>query len=129
MAKFYVRTDIINIFHNSTISGDFRYCLVAWYGNATKAAIERIDIISIILKASKVIEIPQTNIDSINKGLLSIKLDMVWTDTKHPLHVYLHNNITSRGSGRLRLPPLKTDRQGNSFIPYALKLFNDNLCQ
>ena len=95
--------------------------------NATKANIEHID--SIIRKASKVITICQTNIDSIYTGLLSIKLDMVWIDTKHHLHVYLHNNITSRCSDKLHLPSLKTNRHGNSFIPFAIKLFNDNLCQ
>ena len=90
MAKFDVRTDIINIFHNSTIDGVWRYCLVAWCCNATMADIEHMD--SIIGKSSKVITIPQPYIHSIYKGLLSI-VWMVWTDTKHPLHVYLHNNI------------------------------------
>ena len=69
-AKFNVRTDMINIFYNSTIGGVLPYCLVAWCGTATKADIERID--SIIRKVSKVIRIPQPNIDSIYKGLLSI---------------------------------------------------------
>ena len=63
MAKFNVITDIINIFYNSTIGGVYRYRLVAWCGNATKADIECTD--NIIGKASKVIRIPQPNIDSI----------------------------------------------------------------
>ena len=127
MAKSHIRTDI-NIFYNSTIGGALRYCLVAWCGNRTKADIERIG--RIIQKESKVIRVPQPNIDSIyNTGLLNIKLDMVWTESKHPLHVYLHNNIITRGSGILRLPPLKRNQHGNSFIPRAIKLFNDNLCR
>ena len=55
MAKFNVRTDIINIFYNSNVGGVLQYCLVAWCGNATKADIEHVD--SIIRKASKVIRI------------------------------------------------------------------------
>ena len=57
MAKFHARTDIINIFYNSTIGGVLRYCLVTWRGSASKAYIECID--SIIRMASKVIRIPQ----------------------------------------------------------------------
>ena len=48
LARFNVRTDIINIFHNATIGEVLRYCLVAWCGNATKADMEPID--SIIRK-------------------------------------------------------------------------------
>ena len=96
-------------------------------GNATMADLERIDII--IRKASKVIRILQPNVDYIYKGLLSIKLSMAWIDTQHPLHVYLHNNIILRGSGRLLLPPLETNRHENSCIPRAMKLCNDSLCR
>ena len=99
MATFNVRTEIINILYNSTIGGVLRYCLVAWCGNDTKTDIEHIDSIidSIILKASKVIEIPQPNIDSNDTGLLIIKQNMVWTDTKHPLHVYLYITLFREG--------------------------------
>ena len=96
------------------------------YSNATKADIERIAII--IRKASKAIRIVQPNIDSIDAGLLSIKLNMVWIDNKHHLHVYLHNNIILKSSGRLRLYYLEVNRHGNSFNPHVIELFNDNLC-
>ena len=62
MAKLNVRTDIINILYNSTIGGVLRYCVVAWCGNAKNADMECID--SIIRKVSKVIRMPQPNIDS-----------------------------------------------------------------
>ena len=91
MAKFSVRADIMNICYDSSIGGVLRYCLEAWCGNATKVDIERID--SVIEKKGKVIRIPQPYIDSIYAGLRSIKLSMMWTDTKHPLHAYLHNDI------------------------------------
>ena len=45
MAKFNVRTDI-NIFYHFTIDEVLRYCLVGWYGKATKADIQRIDIVT-----------------------------------------------------------------------------------
>ena len=109
LAKFNVITEIINIINNSTIGEVLRYCLVAWCDSATKADIERID--RIIRNASKVIRIPQTNIDSICTGLRSIKLNMVWTDTKHSL--YLHNNTISGSIGSMLQTPLKTNQHWN----------------
>ena len=107
MAKFSVRTDTINIFYNSTIGGAMRYCIFSRCGSASKVDIEHID--SIIRKASIVTRIPQPIIDSIYAGLLITKLNMVWTDTKHPLHTYLGNNNITRCSDRLRVLPQKTN--------------------
>ena len=49
MAIFKVRTDVMNMFYNATIYGVWRYCLITWGGNVTKADKERID--SIIRKS------------------------------------------------------------------------------
>ena len=43
MAKFSVRTEIINMFYNSTIGRVLRCCHIALCGSATKADIEYID--------------------------------------------------------------------------------------
>ena len=64
MAIFNARADIINIHYNFTVGGVMPYCPVAWCGNATKTDIEHMD--SIIRKASKVIRISKSNIDSIH---------------------------------------------------------------
>ena len=92
-----------------------------------KADKERID--GIIRKAGGIIGEPQTTVDSVYDCLLQSKLDLVWKDPGHPLHCHLHNNIITRGSGRLRLPPLRTNRHRNSFIPRAIKLYNNNICR
>ena len=127
MAIFKVRTDVMNMFYNATIYGVWRYCLITWGRNVTKADKERID--GIIRKAGGIIGEPQTTVDSVYDCLLQSKLDLVWKDPGHPLHCHLHNNITTRGSGRLRLPPLRTNRHRNSFIPRAIKLYNNNICR
>ena len=127
MAIFKVRTDVMNMFYNATIYGVWRYCLITWGGNVTKADKERID--GIIRKAGGIIGEPQTTVDSVYDCLLQSKLDLVWKDPGHPLHCHLHNNIITRGSGRLRLPPLRTNRHRKSFIPRAIKLYNNNICR
>ncbi|PIK56466.1 hypothetical protein BSL78_06629 [Apostichopus japonicus] len=125
MASFNVRTSIMDIFYNATICGVWRYCLVGWGGNATGTDRDRID--SIIRKAGRVIGDPQSTVEEIYVCLLQNKLDIVWNDHDHPLHCYLHDNIITRGTGRLRLPPMRTNRHRNSFIPRAIRLYNDNV--
>ena len=126
-AKSNVRTNIINIFYNFTIGGVLRYCVAAWCDNGTKADIEHID--SIIREANKVIRIPQPNIDSIYT-LPSIKLDMVWTDNKHPLCVYHYCNIISRGSGRLSLTTKSksTWKLVHSSYNFLVKVYANDIC-
>ena len=63
MAIFKVRTDVMNMFYNATIYGFWRYCLITWGGNVTKADKERID--GIIRKAGGIIGEPQTTVDSV----------------------------------------------------------------
>ncbi|PIK46347.1 hypothetical protein BSL78_16796 [Apostichopus japonicus] len=125
MSNFNVRHDILEMFYNCTISGVWRYCLVCWGGNVNKHEIDRIN--SIIKKAERVVGEPLPSIDSVYHSLLESKLDAVWKDHTHPLYELLHNSQMSRGSGRLRLPCLKTNRYRDSFIPRAIKLFNEVL--
>ncbi|PIK43412.1 hypothetical protein BSL78_19743 [Apostichopus japonicus] len=56
MARFNVRTSIMDIFYNATICGVWRYCFVGWGGNATGTDKDRID--SIIRKGGRVIGDP-----------------------------------------------------------------------
>ena len=125
MSQFNVRSVILDMFYKATICGVWRYCLVCWGGNVTKMERDRIDII--IKKAERVIGISQSAVDSVYQCLLQTKMDSVWNDSNHPLHHLFHSNISSRGTGRLRLPLLKTNRYRNSFIPRAIKLFNVSL--
>ena len=127
MANFNVRSVILDMFYKATICGVWRYCLVCWGGNVAKKEKDRID--GVIKRAERVIGVPQPAIDSVYQELLQAKLEDVWDDGSHPLHHDLHDNRIKRGVGRIRLPQLKTNRHRNSFIPRAIKLFNDALCR
>lgn len=125
MSNFNVRPDILEIFYNATICGVWRYCLICWGGNVNNSEKERIN--SIIKKAETVLGGSQPTLDAIYQCLLQSKLHTVWDDCSHPLHDQLHDSRIKRGIGRLRLPCLKTNRHRDSFIPRAMKLFNDTL--
>ena len=69
----------------------------------------------------------QPSVDSVYLDLVGGKLEMVWSDTSHPLYGQLRSQLIPRGSGRLGLPYAGTNRHPASFIPKAIKMFNDNV--
>ena len=125
MARFEVKSEILKIFYLSTICGVWRYCLICWGGNVNKTDRSRLD--DIVKRAARVIGEDLETVESVYQNLLRQKLDRVWEDTEHPLHDRLSGQQSLRGSGRLRLPYLNTNRHRDSFIPRAIKLFNEIL--
>ena len=91
----------------------------------SKSEKRRID--SIVRKAQRVIGGCQPSVDSVHLDLLRGKLEMVWSDNSHPLHGHLRSQLIPRGSGRLGLPYAGTNRHPASFIPKAIKMYNDNV--
>ena len=85
-----------------------------------KLDIERLN--DIVRKAERVVGVCLASVDSVYQELLGCKLRQVCRDAEHPLH----DVLVGRGnvSGRLRLPPLNTNRHRDSFIPRAIKLHN-----
>ena len=123
--SFHITPEILNVFYTSTIVSVWRYCLVCWGGNVSKREKRRID--SIVRKAERVIGASQPSVDSVYLDLVGGKLEMVWSDTSHPLYGQLRSQLIPRGSGRLGLPYAGTNRHPASFIPKAIKMFNDNV--
>ena len=77
----------------------------------------------ILLKGAElVVGVVLAPVDSFYQELLGRKLGQVCKDAEHPLH----DALFGRGSvcGRLRLPPLNTNCQRDSYIPLAIKLYN-----
>ena len=79
----------------------------------------------IIGRAERIMGQELESVDSVYRGLVGRGLDRVWNDIDHPLHNRLSGLKSLRGSGRLRLPSLKTNRYHDSFTPRAIRLFNE----
>ena len=114
---FTYRTDILKLFYQSTIKEVWRYCLICWGGNLKKTDIERLN--DIIKRAERVVGVGLAPVDSVYRELLGQK---VCKDAEYPLHDTLFDWGSVRG--RLRLPPLNTNRYRDAFIPRAIKLYN-----
>ena len=123
LASFQVRPGILKIFYNSAICGVWRYCLTCWGGNVRRK--DRAVLNDIIGRAERIMGQELESVDSVYRGLVGRGLDRVWNDIDHPLHNRLSGLKSLRGSGRLRLPSLKTNRYHDSFTPRAIRLFNE----
>ena len=82
---------------------------------------------SIARKAERVIGECQLSVDSVYIDILRGKLEMVWSDSSHPLHGQLRSHLIPRGSGRLGLPIARTNRHPATFMSKAIKLYNSNV--
>ena len=120
--SFHITPEIFNVFYSSTIVSIWRYCLVCWRGNVSKSEKRCID--GIVRKAERVIGECQPSVDSVYLDLLRGKLEMVWSDSSHPLHGQLRSHLIPRGSGRLGQPYAGTNRHPAFFLPQAIKLYN-----
>ena len=119
-----VRTEILKLFHQSTIMGVWRYCLIGWGENLKKTYIERLN--DIVKRAERAVGVGLAPVDSVYQELLGRKLCQVCKDAEHPLRDALFGRVGVRA--RLRLPPLNTNGHRDSFIPRAIKLYNP-LCK
>ena len=66
----------------------------------------------------------QDTCDTLYKRRVSKTLTDIIDDASHPLHDGIVCQKIVR-SGRFRIPRVKTERYKNSFVPSALKLFNN----
>ena len=119
LGRFGVRTEILKLFYQSTIMGVWRYCLIFWGGNLKKIDIERLN--DTVKRAERVVGVGLAPADSVYQELLGRKLCQVCKCAEHPLHDVLFGRGSVRG--RLRLPPLNTNRHSDSFVPRAIKLY------
>ena len=81
---------------------------------------------SIVRKAERVIGECQHSVDSVYLDLVRGKLEMVWSAIA-TLYGQLRSLLIPRGSGRLGLPYVGTNRHPASFIPKAMKLYTSNV--
>ena len=123
MSKFKVNAKVLQLFFNAVIASVWSYCLCAWGGNAASKDIAKIT--GFINQASRLIREPQESFDESYRKLLRAKLIKIQKDETHPLHC-IFSDATSDRSGRMLLPFAKTNRHKLSFVPQAMRQFNND---
>ena len=85
---------------------------------------DRIKLERIVKQASKVIDLQQESPEALYKSLMCNRIESVLADSSHPLHAEFQTNSRSH---RFLQRRIRTHRYGSSFIPTAIKWYNEQL--
>lgn len=99
------------------------YVVLCWGGSMTAEDRNRIN--KLIKKAGSVVGLSLDSVDIILNKRMTTKLRTVLSLTDHPLRS-IFNELKSSFSGRMLMPRCSTQRLRNSFIPAAVRFFNQH---
>ena len=116
----HVDNSILTLFFNSVIQSVLSFCIVCWYGSLTKNDSKMLD--SVLKKARKLGCINVKFLSELHAVNMERKIKHVLEDANHPLH----NLFVTLPSGcRLQALSCKTNRLLNSFVPSAIRMYNE----
>ena len=121
LKEFNIDVTLCTLFYKSVIESIISFCITSWGGNAYKTDVKRID--KIINKAGRYTH-GITDVQGIFDKFCMLHLNKILNDDNHPIF----NRITRsyRHNNRLLSQTTKTTRHLNSFLPYSIRLFQDN---
>ena len=122
LRSFHVSTHLLELFYSSVVCGVLTFGLTSWGGNLTKFDSGRVD--RVIRRAGKIIGKPQDTFDTLYDRRVACKLTTINKDNTHPLWAEFDCLRIVR-SGRFRIPKARTSRFLNSYVPSAVRSFNN----
>ena len=123
LRSFNVQRCILERFYNAAISSILVYGSVCWGGNISKRDWERIE--KVIKKTEKVTGGHHDSFDILYHIRLTNKTARILSDDSHPLWTEFNDRRIDR-SGRLRVPTARTQRYRDSFLPSAVRAYNND---
>ena len=117
---FGVNNTLINMFYKSTIESLICFCLIAWGGNTKQQDKTKID--RIIKKVNNITNVDNLYFNQLFRKLCKDKIEKIKEDQHHPL---FHQIITSKRSKRLLSLKTKRKRYRLSFLPSAIRFYNE----
>ena len=113
------------MFYNSVVASILMYAVACW-GGGIKAG-ERNKLDKTIKKASSVVGLRLEGLQSVAERRIREKLNAILANPSHPLYDDLQGRV-STFSQRLTLPPrMHSERYRLSFLPTAIRLYNEHL--
>ena len=118
-----VQRYILERFYNAAISSILVYGSVCWGENISKRDWERIE--KVIEKTEKVTWGHHGSFNILYHIRLTNKTARILSDDSHPLSTEFNDRRIDR-SGRLRVPTARTLRYRDSFLPSAVRAYNND---
>ncbi|KAI4898558.1 hypothetical protein NFI96_004317 [Prochilodus magdalenae] len=123
LRSFGVCTKLLWTFYQSVVASAIFYSVVCWGNSINKTAINKLN--KLVKKAGSVIGLKLDTLEVVAEKRTLNKLLAVMDNASHPLHCAVEKQ-RSTFSGRLRQLRCAKERRVRSFLPTAIRLYNDS---
>ena len=124
LRSFDVCNKLLKMFYQSVVASAIFSAVACWGSGAGEGEKNRLN--KLVEKASSVVGGELVSLEEVAKGRIRDKLRSIMDNPSHPLYSEL-TQLKSTHSKRLRQLAGHTSRFRNSFVPTAIKLYNDGL--
>ena len=126
LRAFKVSTKILQRFYQAAVESVVTYNCLCFYGNLRETDKNRLK--KLTRTAGGIVGGPVKDLGAIYEQRTLKRARRILCDTKHPLHSVIAGQRSERGcSRRLRSLRARTDRYRLSFVPSAIRVFNENI--
>ena len=126
LRAFNVSPSILRRFYQAAVESVVTYNCLCFYGNLRGTDKNRLK--KLTRTASSIVGGPVKDLGAIHEKRTLKRARRILRDTKHPLHGVLAGQRSERESSRrLRSLVARTDRYRQSFMPSAIRVFNENV--
>ena len=124
--SFGVQGALLKTFYNSVVASAIMYGVVCWSSSITAADRKRLN--KLVKKASSVLGCPLDPVEVVGDRRMTTKLLSIMEDASHPLQETVRS-LGSSFSDRLLHPRCLKERYRRSFLPAAVRLYNQACSQ
>lgn len=121
LASFNVCSKLLNMFYQSIVSSVIFYAVVCWGGSAKKKDTQRLN--RLIKRAGSVMGLSLDSVETVVEQRTLSKIRGILSNQSHPLYPVFSRQRSSI-STRLHSLRCSTERFRNSFVPWAIRLYN-----
>jgi len=126
LRSFGVRSEILRTFYQATVESVLSYNNLCFNGNLQ--SMDSGSLTKLTKTACSIVGGAVNDLNTLNERKALKKIRAILGDPSHPLHAELAAHRTTRGtSGRLRSVKARTNRFLKSFLPSAIRLYNQRL--
>ena len=121
LRSFGVQGALLQTFYDSVVASAIFYGVACWGSSISAADRKRLN--RLVRKASSVLGSPLDTVEVVGDRRMAAKLSSLLDNVSHPLQDTL-SSLCSSFSDRLLHPSCLTERYRRSFLPAAVRLYN-----
>ena len=123
LRSFGVCNRMLQMFYQSVMASVLFFGITCWGGNNRAGDTSNLN--RLVKKAGSVVGSSLQGVEEVTRVRTAKKLDSILENSSHPLHLEITSYWSKRGNDRFAYPGRRCERLGKSFVPAALKLYNE----